>query len=59
MADGGLRRENWPPTVVTIRGSAAGPDQHFKGAIVIELNLDRVRAALMALQVIPLKNDPF
>ena len=48
LADGGLRRENWPPIGVMIRGSAAGVDQHFKGAIVIEPNLDRVWAALMA-----------
>jgi len=47
LADGGLRRENWPPIGVMIHGSAAGADQHFKGAIVIEPNLDRVWAALM------------
>ncbi len=47
LADGGLRRENWPTIGVMIRGSAAGSDQHFKGAIVIEPNLDRVWAALM------------
>ncbi len=47
LADGGLRREKWPPIGVMIRGSAAGADQHFKGAIVIEPILDRVWAALM------------
>jgi pyridoxamine 5'-phosphate oxidase len=47
LADGGLQRENWPPIGVMIRGSAAAADQHFRGAIVIEPNLDRVWAALM------------
>ena len=47
LADGELRRANWPPIGVKIRGSNAGADQHFKGAIVIEPNLDRVWAALM------------
>ena len=46
-ADGGLRREHWTPIGVIIRGSAADADQHFKGAIVIEPNVDRVWAALM------------
>ena len=46
-ADGGVRRERWSPIGVIIRGSAADADQHFKGAIASEPNVDRVWAALM------------
>ena len=48
MAYGALRRENRTPDDVIIRWSAAAADQHFKVLIVIEPNLDRVWAALMA-----------
>ena len=48
MAYGALRRENRTPDDVIIRRSAAAADQHFKVLIVIEPNLDRVWAALMA-----------
>ena len=48
MAHGALRRENRTPDDVIIRRSAAAADQHFKVLIVIEPNLDRVWAALMA-----------
>jgi pyridoxamine 5'-phosphate oxidase len=48
LAYGALRRENRTPDDVIIRWSAAAADQHFKVLIVIEPNLDRVWAALMA-----------
>src|ERR1700758_1545013 len=43
-----LRRENRTPDDLIVRWSAAAADQHFKVLIVIEPNLDRVWAALMA-----------
>ncbi len=48
MAYGALRRENRTPDDLIVRWSAAAADQHFKVLIVIEPNLDRVWAALMA-----------
>ena len=48
LAYGALRRENRTPDDVIIRWSAAAADRHFKVLIVIEPNLDRVWAALMA-----------
>ena len=48
MAYGALRRENRTPDDLILRWSAAAADRHFKVLIVIEPNLDRVWAALMA-----------